>query len=248
MLRSFLESATRGWKLRRTLPVGERRVPIIVSPSCGLRFLFRPLARADPQLVGLALRYVSEGDTVWDVGANAGLFSLAAAAIAGPAGRVYAFEPDPWLAQLLRESASLQDSRSAPVEVIPAAVAQGNAIRSFHLARRSRASNHLAEYGQSQTGGTLAVHSVVAIALDWAAATLRPPRVLKIDVEGAEAEAIRGGMALIASARPVVLCEVSSAGRAEVTRMLASLGYRFIDGESGRECADAPWATIALPT
>jgi hypothetical protein len=121
MLRTLIESATRSWTFRRTMRVGGSDVPIVVSPSGGLRFLVKPLRDVDPLLVCLAERYVRPGHVVWDVGANLGLFGFPAAAIAGPDGAVWAFEPDAWLVQVLRSSARLQPPTSAPVTVVPAA-------------------------------------------------------------------------------------------------------------------------------
>lgn len=246
MIRAFLETATRSWTFERRLTIAGRDVPIIVSPSGGLRFLFKSLDKSDPQLVSLVSRYVRPGSVVWDVGANLGLFAFPAAAIAGPQGHVVAFEPDPWLVQLLRKSAGRQQS-SARVTVVPAACAAANGIRSFTLAKRSRSSNHLSEYGiPPTTGGALETFPVVAITLDWALEFFPPPDVLKIDVEGAEMEALRGAESLIAAHHPVVLCEVNETACSDVTHFLRSRGYRLIDGETGEPSERAAWSTIAL--
>lgn len=252
MLRTVVESLTRSWRFERSLRIGSRRIPIIVSPSSGLRFLFKPLSKADPQLVKLAERYVKAGDVVWDVGGNLGLFTFPAASMAGREGAVYCFEPDAWLVQLLRRSARRQPAESAPVQVIPAAAGGETAIRAFSIARRSRAANFLDEYRDQVhplvTGGAMETHPVIVVSLDWAAKHLRPPNVLKIDVEGAEREVLAGADALLRTARPIVLCEVFPSSTRDVTSILHAHGYRLLDGDSGGEVREAQWSTIAIPS
>lgn len=94
MLRSLVERATRGWRFRRTLPVALGGAGIYISPLAGLKYLFRPMDTIDPTLCRLAREFVRGGHVVWDVGANVGLFSFAAAHFAGAGGRVISIEPD----------------------------------------------------------------------------------------------------------------------------------------------------------
>ena len=47
-------------------------------------------------------RHLKDGHTFYDVGANAGFFSLVAARLVGPAGQVYSFEPLPENVQTCR--------------------------------------------------------------------------------------------------------------------------------------------------
>ena len=51
----------------------------------------------DPHVIGFMLRYLDPGDTMIDVGANIGIYSVLAGAIVGRRGRVEAFEPSPTL-------------------------------------------------------------------------------------------------------------------------------------------------------
>ena len=74
----------------------------MVSPSCGLRYLRWALGKVDPALFRWVEAYVKPGSVVWDVGANLGLFSFAAAARAGSDGAVVAFEPDTQLVAMIR--------------------------------------------------------------------------------------------------------------------------------------------------
>jgi FkbM family methyltransferase len=251
VLRGMIENLTRNWVMRRRLSAEFARAPIHVSPSAGLRYLFRPMNSVDPTLLKLVREVVSPGAVVWDVGANVGLFSFAAASVAGPTGLVVALEPDTWLVQLLRKSALEQPADSAPVKVVPAAVAAENSVRTLCLAARSRASNHLAEFGTIQTGGEREHQSVVAVSLDWLLESLPPPSVVKIDVEGAELEVLRGASRLIETARPVVLCEVIPSTEREVTAFFRSHDYQIFDGEvpspERQPLAASPWSTLAVP-
>ena len=92
--------------------------------------------------------------------------------------------------------------RSAPVQVVPAAVASELSIRTLCLANRSRAANYLAEFGTTQTGGAREEQSIIAVTLDWLLESLAPPSVLKIDVEGAEMEVLAGANRLFETVRP----------------------------------------------
>jgi FkbM family methyltransferase len=249
-LRALLERATRTSSFRRSLPISVGGGGIYVSGSGGLKYLFRSMGSIDPSLCSLAREFVKKGHVVWDVGANVGLFTFAAAHLAGETGKVVAFDADIWLAQLLRRSASIQPSTSAPVQVVPAAIASGCDLRTFNIALRSRASNFLQGYGQTSTGGVAEQQTVVSVSIDWLAERLPPPEVIKIDVEGAELEVLRGATGLLGSKFPVVLCEVGQASSREVTHLFKSMGYRIYDGESRlsdrHEVPLAPWNTVAI--
>lgn len=248
--RALTERATRRLVLARRLPEPFSDCTVLVSPSAGLRFLFRRMAAVDPVLFGVVQELVRPGMTVWDVGANLGLFSFAAAAMSGPSGEVLAFEADAWLVDLLRRSAKLQPSRCATLTVVPAAIAEDVGLRTFCLAKRSRAANSLAGYGLTQTGGVMAEQTVVSVSLDWVVERRRPPNVLKIDVEGAELEVLRGGRMLLSEHRPTLVVEVGQ-NVDEVSGLLTGLGYTLYDADDPNRprvpIARAAFNTLAVP-
>ena len=57
------------------------------------------------------------------------------------------------------------------------------------------------------------------------------PSLIKIDVEGAEIEVLRGSSRLFEACRPIVLCEVIPDTSPEVTEFFSSRGYQIFDGE-----------------
>jgi FkbM family methyltransferase len=205
------------------------------------------MAHVDPALLRLASEVVQPGSTVWDIGANVGLFSFAAAVAAGPVGHVLAVEPDPIMAALLRRSAAV-NSGHAPVEIVPAAVSENVTIARFHVARRNRATNHLAGFGSGETGGVRSTHLVMTVTLDWLAARFPAPDVIKIDVEDAEMAVLAGGAQLLRSS-PAIICEVTARNAKPVWRLLDSRGYALYDGDrlpaERRPMTTAPFSTLA---
>lgn len=248
--RTALEQFSRNRSFTRRLPAEFGRAPIVVSPDASLAY-WKPGLRSN--LFDFAREFVEPGSVVWDVGANVGLLSIAAAQQSGASGQVIAIEADVFLVGLLRRSATLQAKTAAPIQVIPAAAYNSLGIVSFHVAERGRATNFLDGLsGSTQTGGVRETVSVVSLTLDWLLERSRAPDVLKIDVEGAEVGVLRGAERLLATARPVLLLEANADSRAEVTAILLRHGYRFYDwdapaGPQRVEVESTCFNTLAIP-
>ncbi len=249
MLKTVAERLSRGRSFRRRLPSAYGGCRMHISPECGLSYWFglQPSAK----LLDNAAETIRPGNIVWDVGANMGLFSFAAAGLAGPGGRVYSFEPDTTLVHLLRRSARL-NPKAAPVEVIPCAVSDSVSLARFNIAVRSRASNYLAGFGASQAGGVRETQAVLTVSLDWMAERIPAPDVLKIDVEGAELGVFRGAVRLLETHHPVILFESHPQDRDEVSSLLLRLGYTLYDSDlpaTRRQQLSAPaYNTLAVPS
>lgn len=217
--------------VRRRLPVPADDVAVYASARvAGLRYLFRSSDRIDPDLIAVARFLVQVNSIVWDVGANVGLFSAAAAHYAGPSGGVWALEPDLEAFTLLSHSASRMSKACAPISVVPIAVSDATSIAWFCIAKRARSTNYLHGFGTTQAGGVAESRLVPCFSLDELLKHLPPPDVVKVDVEGAEAKVLRGGTGMLRSVRPSIACEVSSASRHEVTMLLRQCGYAVWSG------------------
>jgi FkbM family methyltransferase len=252
MVRRTLELLSRGVVLRRRLPPRLGSSCLYVSPEASLRLWKRDVVATDPLLVDLASELVARDSCVWDIGANVGLFAFSSAHLAGRAGFVLAVEADPWLAVLLRRTASELAPDKASVEVLEVAVAGSSGTAVFSLARRSRAANHLRGVGgSSQAGGVRSEVEVQTRSLDDLLASRRAPDVVKIDVEGAEVLCLRGASRLLHEVRPVILCEVAAENCDAVGEMLREASYSIVDAAIAVDqrvpLASAPWNTLAIP-
>jgi FkbM family methyltransferase len=252
MLRLLLERVSRRVILRRRLPSAFGGGTIHVSPGAALNYWRFDLGKVDPMLLRLASELVRPGDIVWDIGANVGLFSFAAAALAGKEGGVLAVEADTWLVALLRKSAGGTSGGSASVEVLPAAASDSLGVSNFQIARRGRASNFLESApGSNQAGGVREIQLVPTITLDWLLERFPPPRVVKIDVEGAEERVLRGASKLLAEVRPAITCEIFKENRSDVDALLKGAGYTLYDAEAPPERREAletsATNTVAIP-
>lgn len=236
----------------RRMPAPFDKSRIVASGRVGgLKFIFKRSSTWDPELMRVAQLLVRPGHVVWDIGANVGLFSLAAASIVGESGYVLAMEADCDAVSLLHRSRALQGP-TRRLTILSAAASDKEGVIEFAISRRARASNSIAGFGSTQTGGVLERRCVPCFSLDTLLNFFPAPSVLKIDVEGAEQLVLNGATRLLTEVRPAIYCEVSHATADNVSKLLSEAGYRLWDGATFMSQLDAPisratFNTIALP-
>lgn len=225
---------------------------IYVSPDASLKFWKPNIRKADPALFDWASEFVRPGDIVWDIGANVGLFTFAAASRSGKAGHVLAVEADTTLAALLQRSARRRPEGHSAVSVLPVAVGGRVDVTSFLISERGRSTNHLGHVaGSTQTGGVREATLTVTTTLDWLLERLPPPNVIKIDVEGAENHVLEGATQILSGVRPLIICEVHSANADLVAGTFLRHGYDMYDlaaDRASRKRLELPaFNTLAVP-
>ena len=229
MLRSAVERFSRGKLIRRRLPRRFNHVPLYVSPDSQLKYMKPGEAAFDLELLKVVETFISDTSIVWDIGANVGVFSFAAAGVAKN-GSVLAVEADIWLAQIVRKSLLLNENKNLNVDVLPCAIANEDGVATFLIAQRGRASNSLESIGgHSQTGGVRERVSVPTLTLDTLLNHFKAPTFLKVDVEGAETMVLQGATRLLRDIRPMIYIEVGDEENAEVTKILTESNYRLYD-------------------
>jgi FkbM family methyltransferase len=192
VFRWFLGPRSKHWNVTRD----GIKYDLDLSEYVQIRIFFNSFDRED---VAKLIAYVSEGDTVIDVGAHVGYYALNFARAVAPQGRVIAFEPDPVNVGRLRRNLALNGFTE-----------RVSVVESIATDNTSRAKLYLAPRGQSGGNSVYPAMAAADTFVECEATTIDVfcfdngiacVRVLKIDVEGHEAAVLRGARSMLKERR-----------------------------------------------
>ncbi len=193
------------------------------------------LGEYEPEQVALWQQLAQQAKIIFDVGANVGLYALAAAA-ANHQATIHAFEPTPELVERLQENISLNDF--ANIMVNAAAVGQQAGEIVLHYSGGHEGDNEGMNYVSAQTTRSSdRVVSVVSLDAYCQQQGIEAIDLLKMDIEGHEYHALCGAERLLShGAIRCILLELNSwaverSGRtlADVVDLLSGHDYRFYE-------------------
>ena len=178
-------------------------------------------------------RFLQPCMTVLDVGAHHGLYSLLASARVGAGGRIFAFEPSPRERRALRLNLLINFARNVSVQGL--ALGRDNGEQNLFIVQGGqRGCNSLRP--PEVFSATIPVRVRVVRLDEWLAKQkIEHVNFIKLDVEGAELDALKGGaQAFEHRPRPTVLVEVQERRTRpwgypaiEIINYLADRGYRW---------------------
>jgi FkbM family methyltransferase len=163
------------------------------------------------------------GDTIVDLGAHIGFYALKEGKAVGPSGRVYAFEPNPSVFELLR--ANVDHNGLKWVECVPLAVTDRSDHATLWTSPRWSTTASLYQSGRTGTHGI----RVPTISLDEFVKShdIRKIDILKMDTEGAEPLIVTGGMERALPITDRIVMQ-SHRTRHQVRKLLQPLGFRMV--------------------
>lgn len=145
------------------------------------------------QLLGKTIKV---GDTVLDIGAHIGYHTLTMAKLAGPGGKVYAFEPDPMSFALLKKNVEVNGYQN--VVLVQKAVSNKNGQEKLYIGKKSNALNRIynSRHGQSSI-------NIESVRLD----DFIKGRIdlIKIDINGGEGIAFQGMQSVLLRTSKIIL-------------------------------------------
>lgn len=214
------------------------RAPVNVKLRNGLKLRVNPqefLGRSvyytrewDPKITWAIERILRKGDTFLDIGAHCGITSLIAAGAVGSEGHIHAFEPQPQMASLLKETARLNGLTN--FEVHELALSSENGTGELHIQFDKPI---LASFDRSDAPGQ-AISVQKRKSGDYIRSLdLNPIRLVKIDVEGHEIDILTGSDGYFESENTPEAILFESIDREgpfwqrPVVNWLHSLGYVF---------------------
>ncbi|MGD2253955.1 MAG: FkbM family methyltransferase [Anaerolineales bacterium] len=189
-----------------TFEVQGMKMRMDLRDRCVARLLFG-FGEYEPADTRLLISLLKPGMTFIDVGANSGYYTILAAKAVGEDGRVMAFEPSPLNAELLRRNVALNGLRNVWIE--EKAVASRHSMRRLHLSRINSGDHRLhnakddAFYNAGRERASIAVDATtldIALLEHGGRAD-----VIKLDIQGAEGEALHGMKRTLTRNRNVVL-------------------------------------------
>jgi FkbM family methyltransferase len=204
----------------------------------------------------LLARYLSAlrpGDVVWDVGAHVGMYAVLGAARVGPTGQIVAFEPEPRTFAELRQNVARNDADN--VTALPMALGKEDGEATLYTDWRAGLGVHKLFYeSRLRPAGTrITVRAGDALRRQGGAPQ---PSVVKLDVEGWEAEALQGMRDTLAAPQcRLLILEVHTTNLAKlnvpvetVRSLVTAAGFATIDEarrethyETGERAEQAHW-------
>lgn len=138
---------------------------------------------------------IQPGDTVLDIGAHIGYYTLIAARKVGPKGKVYAFEPLTKNFNLLKKN--VEANGYTNVELINAAVSNKVGIAKLFLSNEDNYGDQRI-YDSEESRKTLRINTTT---LDKYFSNRKGVNVVKMDIQGSEMLALKGAIQLFKRSR-----------------------------------------------
>jgi len=172
---------------RRLNVVTKHGIKLMVDPDEGLDTSIIVNGFYEEEVYAAVAEHLKQGDVFWDVGANLGLHALTVKKHF-PGVEVFAFEPNPSMLELLHESARKND---LSIQIVPTALDEKNGGSQFFVHPGNTGRCGLHNWNEDPNLPRITVNTACGDTL-IEQAVVKPPNVMKIDVEGHERAALEG--------------------------------------------------------
>jgi len=226
-------------KLFRAIPLPIFRGPnagLYWSVASGIRYFRGKFVPGKGSALPLL---IESGEVVWDIGAHRGYTVLLESRFVGAQGRVFAFEPNPDSRNFIERH--LRWNRVANVTLFPWAMGREEGELSFGWNPTERHSSLACRLGGE--GQRVTVKGIDQLIAAGKAAS---PTLIKMDIEGAELDALHGAAELLRRERRLllVLATHSVALHDQCSTLLRTAGFELVEAGNVAIARREGWSSI----
>ena len=246
--RLFFYSKSKKGKLVKAKTYFESEMKLVLPAGTDIYLTGCKSHDSEIRLAKFLMNTLQKGDTLIDVGAHFGYFSLLGAKLVGQKGKVFSFEASQSTFEILKENTQQETN----IEILNRAVSNEKGSLSFYEFPVLYSEYNSLEIDQFKNADWYQANQPEKIAIeaisldDFSKQKSIEPKVIKIDVEGAEYQVISGAKALLKSQSPKVVIEFLHSKRhnkahLQAKQLMNELGYESFsieDDGSLKECSD----------
>lgn len=189
------------------------------------------IGELDRKISWICSKLVREGDTVFDIGANIGIVTLSLSRLVKHSGRVYAFEPNPVLVDLLEQVIARNNLENT--KLFPLALGDVQGTLTLEIPKGNMGAASLIRTNKKQADKIVQV-KVETLENIVEQEKIKSIRLIKIDVEGFEAAVFSGGKSVLEKTYPqAILFELNNYSGLfwdqSVVQLLKQYDYDFFE-------------------
>lgn len=181
----------------------------------------------EAEFVDLLMDRIKPTDVFYDIGANAGYFSVIASKIIKQPNSIVAFEPVPYLYEIIKHHSDVNEVKN--VNVFPYAISDKTGTVEFSNMDKTGGNTYISESTIFKNSNTLQVKSTSLDDFLKNNPEFKPPTILKIDAEGAEYDVLEGAKQTLKDHKPLIFLsthDIHLPGvKAKCLNFLEEMGY-----------------------
>lgn len=186
---------------------------------------------------------LEESDHFVDIGANIGLYTTLASHLVGSSGKVLSIEPEPFVSGLLQNN--IRRNKLDNVSIFSGAVMDKTGEIHFNSVEGCPEYSSLGSIVHPHAPRSISQITVKGDTLDNLLNMYEVnPKLIKIDVEGAELLVLKGATKTLSQLRPVIICEADdrlleqlNSKSEDIARVFMDFDYKIYDVHDGKELA-----------
>ncbi len=176
---------------------------------------------SEPETQAAMKAHIRSGTCFWDIGCNVGFMTVLGSRMVGPRGQVYSFDPVPKHTQATEHN--VQSNNFTQTKVVQMAISDKPGTAKFAVQAIASQST-LIESGMNREGATIIEVRTASVDDLIEHEGFRAPDAVKIDVEGAEVDVLKGMYKTLRKNHPTIILDTHGE-HMKCAQLLNEAGY-----------------------